>query len=76
MTSEQVTELGQALEILSAKSSVLKERIELRALMEEHKSAEAEVRPFPLTTSLPSPSWFLFLSRVPPTDMELSGRKT
>lgn len=43
MTSEQVTELGQALEILSAKSSVLKERTELKRLMDENKEAEEEV---------------------------------
>lgn len=42
MTTEQVTELGQALEILSAKSSVIKERTELRKLMEEGEEAEAE----------------------------------
>ncbi|KAA1471302.1 LETM1-domain-containing protein [Dentipellis sp. KUC8613] len=42
MTSEQLTELGEALSILSAKSSVLKERDELRALMEENSQAETE----------------------------------
>src|SRR6266436_483254 len=36
MTTEQLKELGEALSILSAKSSVLKERDELRALMEEN----------------------------------------
>lgn len=46
MTSEQLTELGQALEILSAKSSVIKERAELRQLMDEHKMQEVEVRHF------------------------------
>ena len=40
MTAEQVKELGEALSILSAKSSVLKERNELRALMEENLQAE------------------------------------
>jgi LETM1 and EF-hand domain-containing protein 1, mitochondrial len=40
MTSEQVKELGEALSILSAKSSVLKERDELRQLMEENMKAE------------------------------------
>lgn len=44
MTTEQVKELGEALSILSAKSSVLKERDELRALMEENSQAE-EARP-------------------------------
>lgn len=43
MTSEQVKELAEALSVLSAKSSVLKERQELRALMEENLQAE-EVR--------------------------------
>ena len=43
MTSEQVKELAEALSILSAKSSVLKERKELRDLMEENLQAE-EVR--------------------------------
>ena len=43
MTQEQLKELGEALMILSAKSSVLKERDELRALMEENLQAE-EVR--------------------------------
>ena len=45
MTPEQVKELAEALSILSARSSVLKERTELRALMEENLSAE-EVRTF------------------------------
>ena len=43
MTTEQLQELAQALSILSAKSSVLAERDELRELMEENMSAE-EVR--------------------------------
>ena len=43
MTTEQLKELAEALSILSAKSSVLKERDELRALMEENLQAE-EVR--------------------------------
>ncbi|KAH7343903.1 LETM1-like protein-domain-containing protein [Rhizoctonia solani] len=42
MTTEQLTELGEALSILSAKSSVLKERDELRALMEENQRVEEE----------------------------------
>ncbi|KAM0756277.1 LETM1-domain-containing protein [Meredithblackwellia eburnea MCA 4105] len=42
MTTEQVTELGQALEILTAKSSVMKEREELRQLMEQQKLSEVE----------------------------------
>ena len=40
MTTEQLAELGEALSILSAKSSVLKERDELRKLMDENLSAE------------------------------------
>lgn len=43
MTTEQLKELASALSILSSKSSVLKERDELHALMEENMSAE-EVR--------------------------------
>ena len=42
MTAEQVQELGSALEILSAKSSVIKERTELRRLIEENDKAETE----------------------------------
>ncbi|KAG6911484.1 hypothetical protein DXG01_014558 [Tephrocybe rancida] len=42
MTTEQLKELGEALSILSAKSSVLKERNELRSLMEENLSAEED----------------------------------
>lgn len=40
MTTEQLAELAEALSILSAKSSVLKERDDLRVLMEENTSAE------------------------------------
>lgn len=40
MTTEQLKELSEALAILSAKSSVLKERDDLRALMEENLHAE------------------------------------
>lgn len=40
MTTEQLNELAEALCVLSAKSSVLKERDELRALMEENLQAE------------------------------------
>ncbi|KAK7014939.1 LETM1 and EF-hand domain-containing protein 1, mitochondrial [Favolaschia claudopus] len=42
MTTEQLKELGEAMSILSAKSSVLKERRELRALMEENLLAEED----------------------------------
>ena len=40
MTTEQLKELSESLSVLSAKSSVLKERRELRALMEENLQAE------------------------------------
>lgn len=40
MTTEQLRELGEALSILSAKSSVLKERDELKAVMDENIQAE------------------------------------
>ncbi|KAJ7905408.1 LETM1-domain-containing protein [Mycena olivaceomarginata] len=42
MTTEQLKELGEAMSILSTKSSVLKERRELRALMEENLLAEED----------------------------------
>ncbi|KAH8833810.1 LETM1-domain-containing protein [Flagelloscypha sp. PMI_526] len=42
MTTEQLKELAEALTILSAKSSVLKERSELRALMQENLMAEED----------------------------------
>ncbi|PFH54406.1 hypothetical protein AMATHDRAFT_668 [Amanita thiersii Skay4041] len=42
MTTEQLTELSDALVVLSSKSSVLKERDELRALMEENLQAEED----------------------------------
>ncbi|KAF8163251.1 LETM1-like protein-domain-containing protein [Crassisporium funariophilum] len=42
MTGEQLNELADALLILSSKSSVLKERDELRALMEENLLAEED----------------------------------
>ena len=53
MTAEQLKELVEVLSVLSAKSSVLMERDELRALVEENEQAaseEAEVR-FPSRTS-------------------------
>jgi LETM1 and EF-hand domain-containing protein 1, mitochondrial len=40
MTTEQLNELAEALSILSTTSSVLRERRELRALMEENLGAE------------------------------------
>ncbi|GAA5947443.1 hypothetical protein JCM3765_001679 [Sporobolomyces pararoseus] len=56
MTAEQVQELGSALEILSAKSSVIKERTELRRLIEENDKAETEEggQPNPLNKRLKS----------------------
>jgi LETM1 and EF-hand domain-containing protein 1 len=39
-TTEQLKELSEALSIMSSKSSVLKERDELHALMEENLQAE------------------------------------
>ena len=40
MTTEQLKELAEALSVLSAQTSVLKERRELRALMEENLAAD------------------------------------
>lgn len=40
MTTEQLKELAEALSVVSAQSSVLKERHELRALMEENLAAD------------------------------------
>lgn len=40
MTAEQLNEFADALLVLSAKSSVLKERDELRALMQENLQVE------------------------------------
>ena len=56
MTSEQVQELGSALEILSAKSAVVKERTELRRLIAENDKAEHEEggKPNPLNKRLKS----------------------
>jgi LETM1 and EF-hand domain-containing protein 1 len=42
MTTEQLKELAEVLSVLSAKSSVLKERDELRALMEENQQTACE----------------------------------
>ncbi|KAI6103562.1 LETM1-like protein-domain-containing protein [Pisolithus sp. B1] len=42
MTTEQLNELGEALCVLSAKSSVLKERDELRTLMEENLQGDED----------------------------------
>jgi len=40
MTTEQLKELAEALSVVSAQTSVLKERRELRVLMEENLSAD------------------------------------
>lgn len=40
MTTEQLKELAEALSVLSAQSSVMQERTELRALMEENVASE------------------------------------
>jgi len=42
MTTEQLKELVEVLSVLSAKSSVLKERDELHHLMEENQQAASE----------------------------------
>ncbi|OCF38411.1 MRS7 family protein [Kwoniella heveanensis CBS 569] len=42
MTKEQLTELAEALSILTAKSSIVKERDELKALLEDNLLSEAE----------------------------------
>ncbi|KAF8323199.1 LETM1-domain-containing protein, partial [Clavulina sp. PMI_390] len=42
MTTEQLNELGEALSVLSAKSSVIKERNELQALLEDNLQSEKE----------------------------------
>jgi len=65
MTAEQLSELAESLSILSAKSSVLKERDELRALMEENLQAE-EV-PFILWVSC----FTHYASRIPNHLLEL-----
>lgn len=56
MTTEQLKELAEALSVVSAQSSVLKERDELRALMEENLAADEvsvfDARTFPLGLSI------------------------
>jgi LETM1 and EF-hand domain-containing protein 1 len=51
MTKEQLGELAEALSILSAKSSIVKEKEELKQLMESNISSE-EVRDFRETITL------------------------
>lgn len=62
MTTEQLKELSEALSIMSAKSSVLKERDELRALMEENLQAE-EVSPALIQPTIPN--FISHLRRIP-----------
>ena len=64
MTTEQLTELGEALSILSAKSSVIKERDELRAIMEDNLVSEV----------VSTPRWTPHLSRL--IDMFSSMQET
>ncbi|KZT33992.1 LETM1-domain-containing protein [Sistotremastrum suecicum HHB10207 ss-3] len=54
MTTEQLRELGEALSILSAKSSVLQERDELRALMQETSSEDPATASNPLAKRIRS----------------------
>ncbi|KAG8863085.1 hypothetical protein FRB96_009265 [Tulasnella sp. 330] len=54
MTSEQLGELGQALAILSAKSSVIQERDELRELIDEYKKENQSESPSRLITKIQS----------------------
>ncbi|KAI9446733.1 LETM1-domain-containing protein [Lactarius indigo] len=52
MTTEQLKELVEVLSVLSAKSSVLKERDELHALMEENQQTASEEAEDPKTAAL------------------------
>ncbi|KAH9048224.1 LETM1-domain-containing protein [Lactarius hengduanensis] len=52
MTTEQLKELVEVLSVLSAKSSVLKERDELHALMEENQQTASEEVEDPKTAAL------------------------
>ncbi|KIO34413.1 hypothetical protein M407DRAFT_16936 [Tulasnella calospora MUT 4182] len=54
MTAEQLTELGQALAILSAKSTVIQERDELRELVEEYKRENESETPSRLILKIQS----------------------
>lgn len=62
MTTEQLKELAEALSVVSAQSSVLKERHELRALMEENLAADevgvtkTQIIPLVLNMSIRTPS--------------------
>ncbi|KAH9063824.1 LETM1-domain-containing protein [Lactarius deliciosus] len=52
MTTEQLKEIVEVLSVLSAKSSVLKERDELHALMEENQQTASEEAEDPKTAAL------------------------
>ncbi|KAG9046188.1 hypothetical protein FS837_004900 [Tulasnella sp. UAMH 9824] len=54
MTAEQLTELGQALAILSAKSTVIQERDELRELVAEYKRENESETPSRLILKIQS----------------------
>lgn len=72
MTNEQVAELGEALSILSARSSITKEREDLKQLIEDNKESE-EVRFFLRSPFRPSVSVFCaFASRGHDCRAELS----
>jgi hypothetical protein len=53
MTTEQLKELVEVLSVLSAKSSVIKERDELHSLMEENQRAASEEAEVLLSFMLP-----------------------
>ena len=52
MTKEQLGELAEALSILTAKSSIVKERDELKSLLEDNLISEAVNLPITITTLL------------------------
>lgn len=56
MTKEQLGELAEALSILSAKSSIVKERDELKQLMEDNITSEEESKLHPEETDSPQTS--------------------
>lgn len=56
MTKEQLGELAEALSILSAKSSIVKERDELKQLMEHNITSEEESKLRPEETESPQVS--------------------
>ena len=52
MTKEQLGELAEALSILTAKSSIVKERDELKELLQDNLLSEAVSKVFETATSL------------------------